>query len=165
MITDVIFESLLNQLLRGEETQPDALDRLLGHIPQSEQRKTLFAILNLLSERYLNRLGRCDSSSDKAIIAAVAGAISKAVGKDDSRRNQLISWLTGTSGAGLGEGVGIRRAAMAVVSQDRDGIVTVLEKTLNLFGDQLYIKHSPLLQQEGPSALLSRCTAHMLTGV
>jgi telomere length regulation protein len=38
---------------------------------------------------------------------------------------------------------------MAVISQDRDDLVAVLEKSLSQFGDQLYIKHSPMLQQEG----------------
>jgi telomere length regulation protein len=38
---------------------------------------------------------------------------------------------------------------MAVVSQQKDDIVAVLEKSLSQFGDQLYIKHSPALQQEG----------------
>lgn len=61
----------------------------------------------------------------------------------------MLEWLTGSSAAGLGEGVGIRRAVLAVVSQHRDDIVAVLEKSLSQFGDQLYIKHSPLLQQEG----------------
>lgn len=60
-----------------------------------------------------------------------------------------MEWLTGSSEAGLGEGVGIRRAAVAVVSQDREDLVTVFEKSLSQFGDQLYIKHSPMLQQEG----------------
>jgi telomere length regulation protein len=38
---------------------------------------------------------------------------------------------------------------MAVISQDRDDLVAVLEKSLSQFGDQLHIKHSPMLQQEG----------------
>lgn len=60
-----------------------------------------------------------------------------------------MEWLTGSSGAGLGEGVGIRRAAVAVIAQNKDDLVMVLEKSLGQFGDQLYIKHSPMLQQEG----------------
>jgi telomere length regulation protein len=79
----------------------------------------------------------------------VAGALSGILGSEENGRRQLVEWLTGSSGAGLGEGVGIRRAVMAVISQDRDDLVAVLEKSMSQFGDQLYIKHSPMLQQEG----------------
>ena len=60
-----------------------------------------------------------------------------------------MEWLTSSSAAGVGEEVGIRRAVLAVVAQEKEDICTVVEKSINQFGDQLYIKHSPMLQQEG----------------
>lgn len=65
------------------------------------------------------------------------------------QKEHLISWLTGTSGAGLGDGIAIRRTVVVVLSKDKAAIETVLEKSLQNFGDQLYIKHTPTLQQEG----------------
>ncbi|RAL66882.1 hypothetical protein DID88_007664 [Monilinia fructigena] len=54
----------------------------------------------------------------------------------------------GHIGAGIGEGVAIRRAAIASLSKNKKDIETVLEKSLSQFGDMLYIRHAPILQQE-----------------
>jgi telomere length regulation protein len=123
----------------------------LDKLPQLEQRKALFSVLKLLSEDYLNRLGLCESDSDKLVISAAAGAINSIVGTDGNRKGHLVEWLTKSSGAGLGDGVAIRRAVLAVISQDREKTISVLEQSLAQFGDQLYIKYSPILQQEGQS--------------
>lgn len=121
---------------------------LLDGLAATEQRKVLFSVLQLLSADYLDRLGLCDSES-KPLISAVAGAIAPIVRKSQTRRGHLTEWLTRSTGAGLGEGIGIRRAVLAVVSQDKEAVLGVLERSISQFGDQLYIKHSPILQQEG----------------
>ncbi len=38
-----------------------------------------------------------------------------------------------------------------MLADDKEAITTVLEKSIGQFGDQLYIKHTPILQQEGRS--------------
>jgi telomere length regulation protein len=105
--------------------------------------------LKLLSAKYLDRLGRCELEENKPLISAVSGALNLILGADENGRRHLVDWLTGSSGAGIGEGVAIRRAVIPVVSQNKDDIVAVLEKSLSQFGESLYIKHSPMLQQEG----------------
>ncbi len=122
---------------------------LLDGLPLADQRRVFFSTLKIFSEDYLSRYGTCEPDEGKVAVAAVAGAIGSLIGVDGTRRDLAVEWLTSSSGAGLGEGVGIRRAVMALISQDRDRIVSVLEKSINQFGDQLYIKHSPMLQQEG----------------
>jgi telomere length regulation protein len=88
--------------------------------------------------------------SDKNVVSGVAALISQTLGNNvPHHKEHLISWLTGSSGAGLGDGISIRRAVLAVVSRDKSDIQTVLEKSLQQFGDQLYIKHTPTLQQDG----------------
>jgi len=61
----------------------------------------------------------------------------------------LLSWLTSSTGAGVGEGIAIRRAVVAALAEDKSDMETVLEKSLQQLGDQLYIKHTPTMQQEG----------------
>lgn len=73
---------------------------------------------------------------------------------DATRREVLINWCASSSGAGLGDGIGIRRAVVAALAQDRDAIIAVLEKSLAQFGDELYIKHSAILQQDGKNLLI-----------
>lgn len=125
------------------------LGALLDHLPPTEQRKVLFWILKILSDDHLNRLGDCKSEDSSRLISAVAGTIKLVVHESQTRKAQIVEWLTSSSGAGVGDNVGIRRAVMAVVAQQKDDLIDVLEKLLKQFGDQLYIKHSPMLQQEG----------------
>lgn len=139
----------MSRLLLEKGTEPEDFGRLLDGLPSTEQRKVLFSVLKLLSADYLDRLGLCESIESSTPISAVAGSISSIIRGAQARRTHLAEWLTSSSGAGLGEGVGIRRAVLAVVSQDKDAMVEVLERSISQFGDQLYIKHSPILQQEG----------------
>lgn len=122
---------------------------MLCNLPQTEHRKFLFCALKLFSTEHLGGLGRCESEESKLLVSAVSGALNSIIGTDEDGRRNLVEWLTGPSGAGLGEGVAIRRAVLAVISQHKDELVVVLEKSLGQFGDKLYIKHSPMLQQEG----------------
>jgi telomere length regulation protein len=68
---------------------------------------------------------------------------------DETRRDVLINWCASSSGAGVGDGVGIRRAVVATLARDREAITTVLEKSIAQFGDDLYMRHSAMLQQDG----------------
>lgn len=145
---------LVQQLLLGENAKPEGFRLLFDGLPNLDQRKVLLSVLNFLSGTYLNRLGRCDSPASGAIVGSAAAVIAAIVGNSDSKITHLTSWLTSSSGAGLGDGVGIRRAVIAVVAQSRDRIVGVLEKSISQFGDQLYIKHSPMLQQEAHAQVL-----------
>ncbi|KAL2200082.1 telomere length regulation protein-domain-containing protein [Corynascus similis CBS 632.67] len=145
---EVLVKQLVSDLVLRPAANPEKFGLLLRNLPQTEQRKVLYTVLKLLSADYLDRLGRCVSEESGLRISSVAGVLQKILGSNQSGRRDLVEWLTAASGAGIGESVGIRRAVMAIVSQDRDDLVTVLEKSLSQFGDQLYIKHSPMLQQE-----------------
>ncbi len=147
--TDLLVKFLVQHLLLSQGSNASLLNLLLDKLPGTEQKKLLFIIIRLLSGSHLDRLGRCDSEKNSNIISSVAGAIQSIVGASVIRRGHLMTWLTSSSGAGIGEGIGIRRAVIAVVSQDRESVYTVLEQSMSQFGDQLYIKHSPVLQQEG----------------
>ena len=108
-------------------------------------------LLHYLSRRFLNSSAGPASGQDSTI-SAVAGVINAVVADQETRKDELISWCTASSGAGLGDGLGIRRAVLAALAKDKDAIATVLEKSLNQFGDELYIKHAAMLQQQGEIA-------------
>ncbi|KAK4659258.1 telomere binding protein [Podospora pseudocomata] len=164
---EILTKHVLGELVLKKGADPSKFGMLLSNLPPTEQRKVLFSILKLFSSEYLDRLGHCDSEESKPIVSAVAGAIKSIIGESTSLKNYLVEWLTSSSGAGLGEGVGIRRTVLAVISQNRDDIVAVLEKSLSQFGDQLYIKHSPMLQQEAHAEvlLLSAGYVHRLSPI
>ncbi|KAK3300809.1 telomere length regulation protein-domain-containing protein [Chaetomium fimeti] len=152
--SDVLIKQLISELVLKPQAEPKRFGLLVGGLPQTEQRKVLYSVLKMFSTGHLDRLGRCESEATQPLISAVAGALNGILGSVENGTRHLVEWLTGSSGAGLGEGVGIRRAVMAVVSQERDELVTTLEKSLGQFGDQLYIKHSPMLQQEAHAQVL-----------
>lgn len=105
--------------------------------------------LKLLSDKYLSTLDDANTTKGSPLICAATSALRVVIGNDEARKSHLVSWLTSGSGAGIGEGCGIRRAAVAVFSEDKESMAVVLEKSLAQFGDKLYIKHAPLLQQDG----------------
>lgn len=101
-----------------------------------------------MAEKFLNSLdGDCNQKD--LMVSSAAGVIMEIVGTDKVRNEYLITWLTSNSGAGLGDGIGIRRAVIATLAKDCELLNSALEKIMSLFGDIIYIKHAPILQQEG----------------
>jgi telomere length regulation protein len=132
-------------------------NRLLNELPSFEQRNVLFTILQTLSAKHLSlSITTEDNStwwkSDAKVVSGAAGLIKSLIAGEESRKNQLLSWLTNPSGAGIGEGIAIRRAVVSVVAADKSDVETLLEKSSQQFGDQLYIRHTPTSQQEGTKA-------------
>ncbi|KLU92880.1 hypothetical protein MAPG_11841, partial [Magnaporthiopsis poae ATCC 64411] len=152
LMVQVLVETLL---VRESDDGKHVFDRLCKGLPHFEQRRLLYSLLKFASRAYFD--GAADlpaSEPETSTVAAVAGLLNSAVLQVESRVNLLLSWLTDSSGAAPGESVGIRRAVIAVVAQKKDDITTVVEKSLDQFGDQLYVRHAPLLQQEAHAQVL-----------
>lgn len=122
---------------------------LFGSLAHTEQRTLLFNILKIIAGIHLNSPNDSNLSEEQVIISAAAGILRLFVADDRKYLTYLVTWLTSATGAGLGDAIGIRRAVLAVISSDRDTMATVFEKSLSQFGDYLYIRHTPVLQQEG----------------
>ncbi|KAH8180073.1 telomere length regulation protein [Sarocladium implicatum] len=143
---DALINVLIETLLLSSSSSPELFSTLCLRQP-TLSRKVLHSLLKYLSNRFLNRLELKDTSSDPTVSAS-AGLLKSVVAGDRARRDVLVNWCCSTSGAGLGEGVGIRRAVLAVLGQDKESIASVFERSLAQFGDELYIKHTPILQQQ-----------------
>lgn len=133
----------------NESREARHTSKLFGSLANTEQRTLLFSIVKVIADTHLNSLNGSNPSADQPKISAAAGIIKSLVADDTKHLSHLVSWLTGATGAGLGDTIAIRRAVLAVLSSDRDSIATVFEKSLSQFGDYLYIRHTPILQQEG----------------
>lgn len=110
-------------------------------------------LLACLSQKFLNHLELQDVAPNETVSAA-AGIINDVVQNDQTRVSHLVTWCCSTSGAGLGHSIGIRRAVVALLAKDKETITLILEKSVNQFGDQLYIKHTAIMQQQGERAAL-----------
>lgn len=144
---DVVIKIMISDLINKPQ-QDEHVRSMFDNLPHSEQRTVLFSLLKVLSELYLNSLDSSDIYQEKAIISAVAGVIRELVTNKPKYAALLVTWLTSATGAGIGDTVGVRRAILAVLASDRDSIINVFEKSLSQFGDFLYIRHTPMLQQE-----------------
>ena len=141
---------------------------LLDSLPSFDQRNALYSVLKIATREHLSSPITTEDNSqwwkrDTYIVSAVAGLINSLIADDEARKNYLISWITNSSGAGIGDGIAIRRAVVASLAQDKNDMETILDKSLQQFGDQLYIKHTPTLQQEGMTSLLNHTYANVLS--
>lgn len=158
----MIIADLVNQ-----SAEDGSLFTVFDHLPQSEQRTLLFGIVKELPEFSLNQLDPSDASRQEAAISAAAGLIKKFIEKQPRHTSNLITWLTNSTGAGVGDAVGIRRAVIAALASNKDNIITVFEQHIQQYGDELYIRHTPMLQQEvhAQVLLLSAGYLHRLAPV
>lgn len=162
-IAESLVKTLIDELLLSNGGRQHAFSKVCFHQSQGSK-KIMQILLDDLSQRFLNNLSLDDSRSN-ATVSAVAGIIDAVVAGDESRRTHLVHWCTTSSGAGLGDRVGIRRAVVAVLAEDKETITAVLEKSLSQFGDQLYIKHAAILQQEGKLNLHKHHWQPLTTGL
>ncbi|KAL7950713.1 telomere length regulation domain-containing protein [Trichoderma barbatum] len=141
---ETLVKIVIDGLLLQKGSDPSDFAKVCFAQPHSAK-KTMNILLQHLAQQ-LNGLD-LDEPSSRRLISAAAGVISAVIKGNDTLYNHLVAWCASSSGAGLGDAVGIRRAILAVVAQNKDGITTVFEKSLAQFGDQLYIKHAAILQQ------------------
>ncbi|KAI1118966.1 telomere length regulation protein [Nemania sp. NC0429] len=150
---EILVQELLYCLVLQDNADNEIFSKLVNRYPLPEQRKVLYLILKLLSDRHLSSL---DSDVDKEYLAISASVrvIQLVLANSNDQQSNLITWLTSASGAGVGEHSSIRRAAVAALADHKASISTVLERSLNLFSDKLYIKHTPILQQDAHAQVL-----------
>ncbi|KAF9879743.1 telomere length regulation protein [Colletotrichum karsti] len=152
--SDRLMKQLIGDMLLSQEDNRNAFFKIFSQFSQLDQKRVIYAVLKHLSEAFLNKLDDSELAKPNSTISAAAGIMEGMVSNDESRKTHLVSWLTSSTGAGLGDGIGIRRAVLAALAQDRECVNLVLEKSINQFGDQLYIKHSPMLQQQAHAQVL-----------
>lgn len=153
---EVIIKEVLTSLLLQRQESSVQFEKLLTSLPNFEQRNFIYSFLKLVSRDYLSSIITSEDDyrwwqSDARIVSAASALIKLVVVKDESRKNHLMTWLTSSSGAGVGDGIAIRRAAIAALAADKNDVETIFDKSLRHFGDQLYIRHTPTMQQEGTS--------------
>ncbi|KAI0459314.1 telomere length regulation protein [Xylaria acuta] len=151
---EIFVRELLHNLLLQDGADKKIFCKLINSYPLPEQRKVLLLLLKLLSDLYLNSIDSSDLNKDHPTIWASVGVLQLVIANNDAQRSNLVAWLTSASGAGVGESCGIRRVAVAALADHKESILTVLERSLNQFGDRLYIKHTPILQQEAHAQIL-----------
>lgn len=154
---EIIVEQLISDLLLRTKAI-ERLKRLINDLKTHEQPKFLICLMSVLSRRLSKLEGSAfDLQSLKSTPKSIAGSV--AVVKELISGNKILGSVltdmaTGDLGAAIINSPALLRAVLAVLSDDQDILETVMEKSLNRFGDNLYIKHAPILQQEATAQVL-----------
>lgn len=82
-------------------------------------------------------------------ISQIAGLLNDIIGSNEDFRDLAVDWLVSPNGGGVGEPIGIRRALVCVLSKGEVVLKGMLEKSLGQFGDKIWIRHTPIMRQEG----------------
>ncbi|KAI9680020.1 MAG: telomere binding protein [Caeruleum heppii] len=149
---DQLVGEVCSGLLRDYQDLGTKLQACVSSLQDYEQHKFFNSLLRLLPKRLPHPDG---SSSDdptwwlqNTTKIGGAAALLSCLAREGGRKDDLVDWLTSTSGGGVGEDIAIRRAVVAAVATDEERLHTVLERSLQHFGDKLYIQHTPVLHQE-----------------
>lgn len=94
-------------------------------------------------------------------IAAAAALIRDMIDGNQPMKDYLISWLSDPNLSAT-EPFALRRAAISALAEEKhdnrivvdDPMQDIMEKNMKLFGDSLFIKHAPIVQQEACSQVL-----------
>ncbi|KAI6249814.1 DNA replication checkpoint protein tel2 [Erysiphe necator] len=155
---DFIVQEIVTGLLLKKDNLPAHFSKLCANLSSSDQRKVTFSVLKLCSTQFLSSNFVNEESEwwkkDALSISAVAALISIMISGNEKIKSHLLTWLSGNFGAGVGEGISIRRSVIAAISNDKCFMENLLEKCLKQFGDHLYIRHTPTLQQEAHCQIL-----------
>ncbi|KAL1635545.1 telomere binding protein [Neofusicoccum ribis] len=123
---------------------------MLQKLRTHEQRQYLFSFLNILSKRILAGpqvhekdpgVASKKSSSSAALLQAVTSS-------SDALKESLVAWLISPQSGNSSVSFATRRVAIATLQSDEDRMCKVMERSMEQFGDELFIKHTPILQQE-----------------
>ncbi|KAG6007411.1 hypothetical protein E4U21_006000 [Claviceps maximensis] len=156
---ETIVTLCINDLLLSRDVPRHLFAKVCLHQPQASK-KVINLLLECLSQTFLNHMELQDVTANETV-SAVAGIINDVVQNDQARVAHLVTWCCSTSGAGLGNSIGIRRAVISLLAKDKETITLVLEKSLSQFGDQLYIKHTAIMQQQVHTEVLLLAAAYV----
>lgn len=150
--TDQFVRAGYLNLLSGDDGSLQKCKSLMAMLSAHEQKTFLYSILRILSKEYLLSEGpsqgqRRDGQS-KAI-GGVAALIRAIAGDVPTLQDNLVEWLVGVSADSVGQVHNAHRAVTAALSSVPKQVTNALHKGLTLFGDKLYIRHTPILHQEG----------------
>ncbi|KAL5116942.1 telomere binding protein [Pleosporales sp. CAS-2024a] len=160
--SDRVVSALTSSLLTPEYAK--LLSDLIRRMKPHEQRKYLDAIIAYIAKQLLhpgNENRHFSSITPSLQISGVAALLHTLVKGNEGLTDHLVSNLTRSTIPSLDESLSARRSVMATLAQDQDKLHTLLENSIKMFGDPIYIKHVPVLQQEALAQNLVLCAGYV----
>ena len=158
-------EQTTDGLLANGDNTVTKLKKLIHGLKAHEQIKYLAVLMLYISRRVSKREGSVfDLSNLKSTPIPVAGSAALLIDiviESDILKSALIDILTADNSSATINSPTLLRAVMALFAADQDSLEIIMEKNLGKFGDRLYIKHSPILQQETTVQILLLATGYL----
>ncbi|KAI5366456.1 putative telomere length regulation protein [Septoria linicola] len=154
-----LVKGALSYLVTSSMTSPSTVDgfqSMRSQLPSFAKRQLIESALQWLSQLYPSAepLYAQAADTDTKAISAIAGAVGLIVRGDNSLQQYCISFMTD---AALSSTISysVRRAAvLTIASLAFDELQNMLESLLTTFGDQLFLNHSAIIQQESVAQTL-----------
>ncbi|KAF2096650.1 hypothetical protein NA57DRAFT_42867 [Rhizodiscina lignyota] len=149
-----VFEAITQFLLEDHKGLPN-LRRLILSLRAHEQRKFILNMILIITNRYLSTepVGKDHETLLKTppMLGGVISLLSEIIDEEEPLLQHLQDFLTDPQGLLNATSSMAKRAIIATLAGHSDYIEAVLEKVWEQFGNQLYIRHAPIAQQEGMS--------------
>jgi telomere length regulation protein len=128
------------------------LKHLISLLQDYEQRQYLISLLHFLSRTIIpsetTTFDITNLANTPREVAGVAAFLQDLISCSQDLTTALIEMLIRDPAAIFGTSSFLLRATIAALQSSEDALETLVEKTLKRFSDRLYIKHTPVLQQE-----------------
>ncbi|KAF2806631.1 uncharacterized protein BDZ99DRAFT_448045 [Mytilinidion resinicola] len=150
---------LISPLL-SELSDPDLSSRsqsILQRLAAYQQRQFMNSTIVCLSKNYLDSIPNTKdevSLKRSRMVSGVAGLIHSLIRGNDVLSDYLVSILTGAVSGAVDMNLACRRSMIAALSTEAGRLQAIMDRSLASFGDQMYIRHTPILHQEALSQTL-----------
>ncbi|KAF2627864.1 hypothetical protein BU25DRAFT_448330 [Macroventuria anomochaeta] len=147
-----------------EQDQVNRFADLVGRLKAFEQRKYCNAVIVYITKHFFQSeiVSKEDIPIDPSpVISGAACLLSSFVKDNEILMDHLISSLTSSTVPALEESLAIRRTVIATLAQDEDKLQTLFENCIKTFGGSVYVKHTPVLQQEALAQTSALCCGYV----
>ncbi|KAF9699923.1 hypothetical protein EKO04_002486 [Ascochyta lentis] len=147
-----------------EHDQVNSFSDLIGQMKAFEQRKYLNAVIVCITKQFFQSEIVSKEDAPIAPSPVISGAtylLCSFITTNDILKDYLASSVTRSTIPSLDESFAIRRTVVAALAQDEDKLQTLFENCIKTFGDSVYVKHTPVLQQEALAQTLALCCGYV----
>ncbi|KAK6504026.1 telomere binding protein [Arthrobotrys conoides] len=140
---------------------------LLSHLKEHERGNYINTLLKLLSQHHLPVYSE-DNENHTKHVSLAAKIIEELCILNDGLQNGyqdvLLEWILVNGGPGSGEPIGIRRAIICALKASTEAptiFQEALESQVQTFGENLWIRHAPIIHQEVNVQCLLLCAGYV----
>ncbi|CAO2656729.1 Nn.00g055320.m01.CDS01 [Neocucurbitaria sp. VM-36] len=160
--TERVVSSLISPLIDNDSI--GTFTDLLSRMKSFEQRKYFNAVIAaVIKQHFASDIIRKDNAPilTSKLVSGAASLLYIISKENDILKEHLVSSLTRSTLPPLDDSLASRRSVIASLAKDENALQTLLENSIKLFGDSVYVKHTPVLQQEVLAQNLALCCGYV----